>query len=401
MVLYMVNPRSNRTKFLNTLSYFLVFGLVGLVFAIGGPSMPTLVKQTNSSFREFGAILAIGPLGYMTGSWLGGQLFDRFSGHRILALTLLLISTAMIFVPGISVLWVLIPISLLIAIGGAVLEVGSNLMLIWVHKSHVGPFLNGLHFFFGFGALLGPIIAAQIIHLGKPIVMVYQVIAIISIPIALLLFSQETPKRTIDDKRTDNGFLTSGQTQLVIICLLILFSAGIESSTGSWIFTYTTTREISNEVNASYLTSMFWGMLTLGRLIGIPISVRFPPRRIVLAGLIGGLASIAILLLGPTSLSFVRLGVCGLGLSLGPQVPNLLSLAEKMGYSSGKSTGFLFVAIGAGGLVMPVFISQFFESVGPHILLLTIATSAIISLITFTTLKSSKPSLKSGLTREI
>jgi fucose permease len=375
--------------------------MVGLIFAIGGPSMPTLVKQTNFSFRAFGAILAIGPLGYMTGSWLGGQLYDRFSGHRILALTLLLIATTMVFVPRISALWVLIPLSLLIAIGGAMLEVGSNLMLIWVHKSQVGPFLNGLHFFFGLGALLGPIIAAQVVHLGKPIVMVYQVIAVISIPIALLLFSQETPKRTINDELAHHGDMTSGQAQLVIICLLILFSAGIESSTGSWIFTYTTTREISNEVNASYLTSMFWGMLTLGRLIGIPISVRFQPRRIVLAGLIGGLTSIAILLLRPTSLSFIRLGVCGLGLSLGPQVPNLLSLAEKMGYSSGKSTGFLFVAIGAGGLVMPVFISQLFESVGPQILLITIVTGAIISLITFTTLKGSNPRLISDPTGEI
>lgn len=401
MVLSMVNFKSNRSKYLNTLSYFFVFGMVGLIFSIGGPLMPSLVKQTNSTFRAFGAILAIGPIGYMAGSWLGGQLYDRFSGHRILALTLLLISTAMVFVPKISALWVLIPISLLIAVGGAVLEVGSNLMLIWVHESHVGPFLNGLHFFFGFGALLGPIIAAQVINLGKPIVIAYRVIAIIAIPIALFIFSQQSPKRNINDGLLHNGDLTAGQAQLVILCLLIIFSAGIKSSIGTWIFTYTTTTGISSETAASYLTSMFWGMLTFGRLIGIPISIRFRPRRIVLVGLIGGLVSIAILLLKPTSLSFVRLGVCGLGLSLGPQVPNLLSLAEEMGYSSGKSTGFLFAAMGAGGLVMPVLISQLFKSVGPQILLITIVTSAIISLMTFTTLKGSNPRLKSDLTGEI
>ena len=41
------------------------------------------------------------------------------------------------------------------------LDVGGNTLLIWVHRHKVGPFMNGLHFFFGAGAFLSPIIIAQ------------------------------------------------------------------------------------------------------------------------------------------------------------------------------------------------------------------------------------------------
>ena len=37
-----------------------------------------------------------------------------------------------------------------------------NPLLVWVHGDEVGPAMNGLHFFFGVGAFLSPIIIAVI-----------------------------------------------------------------------------------------------------------------------------------------------------------------------------------------------------------------------------------------------
>ena len=36
----------------------------------------------------------------------------------------------------------------------------GNTLLVWVHPARVGPVMNALHFFFGLGAFLSPILIA-------------------------------------------------------------------------------------------------------------------------------------------------------------------------------------------------------------------------------------------------
>ena len=47
---------------------------------------------------------------------------------------------------------------------------------------------------------------------------------------------------------------------------------------------------------AAFLASLFWGSFTFGRVLGIPISLRFAPTQILAADLIGALVCMVILL---------------------------------------------------------------------------------------------------------
>ena len=87
-------------------------------------------------------------------------------------------------------------------LGKGALDVGCNTLLQWVHGEKVGPFMNGLHFSFGVGAFLSPILLAQIISITHEIYWVFWTIALLSLPLAVWFwFLPEPPAHlTTDDQ---------------------------------------------------------------------------------------------------------------------------------------------------------------------------------------------------------
>ena len=60
-----------------------------------------------------------------------------------------------------------------------VLDVGCNTLLIWVYRRDVSPYMNALHFFFGVGTFIAPIILAQSALLSGDIKLGYILIALL------------------------------------------------------------------------------------------------------------------------------------------------------------------------------------------------------------------------------
>jgi hypothetical protein len=71
--------------------------------------------------------------------------------------------------------------------------VGGNTLLVWVHRDTVGPFMNALHFFFGLGAFLSPLIIAQVLLRGGDLARAYWTLAILLLPAAIWLPRYSSP----------------------------------------------------------------------------------------------------------------------------------------------------------------------------------------------------------------
>ena len=145
---------------------------------------------------------------------------------------------------------------------------------------------------------------------------------------------------------------------------LLLFYVGAEAAFGGWIYTYAVALDLSGATTAAYLTSAFWGALTFGRLVGIPIAARFRPRTILLVDLLGCLASVGVILVWTSSPVAVWLGALGLGFSMASIFPTAISLAERRIPITGAVTGWFLVASSIGAMSVPWLIGQLFEPVG-------------------------------------
>ena len=178
-----------------------------------------------------------------------------------------------------------------------------------------------------------------------------------------------------------------------LIVLFFFLYTGAEVACGGWIYSYAVALRLSSYAVAAYLTSAFWGALTVGRLLAVPLAIRFPPHAILLADCVGCLTSLVILLLGSHSLAATFVGTCGVGLSMASIFPAALSLAQGRMRITGQVTGWFFVGASAGGMVLPWMIGQFFESVGPRVAVVILLSDmvAAVGVLGVLTFRSARP----------
>jgi FHS family Na+ dependent glucose MFS transporter 1 len=397
-----MQPNGKRST---TIGYYAAFTGLGLAAAALGPTLPGLAQQVQTPLSEISFLFTASSSGYLLGSFQGGRFYDRMPGHPVMAGSLLLMALMLTLAPLIPVLWVLALVMLILGMAEGVLDVGGNTLLVWLHGHAVGPYMNGLHFFFGVGAFLTPVIVAQALHLKDDISWAYWVLALLMVPAAVWLLRLPSPAAPANSANEaarpgSSASPNSGRRARIVvalIALLLFLYVGAEAGIGGWIFSYAVALELGSETIAAYLNATFWGALTLGRLLGIPIAVRFRPRWILLGDALGCLVSAAILVLNPQSPAATWIGTFGMGIFIASVFPVALALAERQVTITGRTTGWFLVGASLGGMTVPWLMGQIFELIGPRmtmvivVLDLILATGILAVLLVFLNRKLSFP----------
>lgn len=363
-----------------TFVYYMSFIILGATTAASGPSLLKLAEHTSSGLERISLIFVFGSLGYLIGSYFGGRAFDRFAGHKIMAGTLVLIAAACILIPISQTLSLLLFAMLLSGLASGILDVGCNTLLLWTHGEKAGPFLNGLHFFFGVGSLLAPLLLAQVLIRTDDIHWLYWSFAIICVPIGIWLWLLPEPSVHAHVEEGKNIPIQAGPVGLVV--LLFLLYVGLELGFGNWIYAYALTLNLETTITAAYLTSAFWGSFTFGRLLGIWVSTRLNSTTILFMDLIGCAVSTIIIMLWKESNVALWIGTFGLGVSMASIFPTLMMLAGERMQITGTITGWFLVGSGGGSMLLPWLIGQIFAFTSPRamttVLLVDIAAIFVV-----------------------
>jgi MFS transporter, FHS family, Na+ dependent glucose transporter 1 len=377
-------PTENMGRIAKTIGYYAAFIALGLAAAVLGPTLPGLAAHTGTRLGEISFLFTAKGLGYLLGSLQGGRWFDRVPGHYLIAAMLGVVSLTLALVPLASSLGLLVVVILLLGAAEGTLDVGGNTLLVWVHRRGVGPFMNGLHFFFGLGAFLAPLIIAGAIAQSGDINWAYWALALLALPAAGWLLRLPSPTPQIAPARENAAQIN--RLLAVLLTLFFFLYVGIESSFGGWIFTYATSLRLSSTETAALLTSAFWGALTVGRLLSIPLAVRFTPQGILSADLTGCFIGVGMILLWQNSLAAVWSGTLLAGFAMASIFPTLLSFAERRMTITARVSRWFFVGSGAGGMTLPWLIGQLFESIGPRAMMFAILTSLVLTVVAFAAL---------------
>lgn len=364
-----------------TIGYYIAFVALGFTAMSLGPTLPGLAEHTHSKIAAISFLFTARAVGYLCGSLLSGRLYDRMAAHPVMASALGVMIVAMVTVPILSILWLLALVLFILGMAEATVDVGGNAMLVWVHRDGVGPFMNALHFFFGVGAFISPLIIAQVITFTEDITWAYWILAILVIPALLWLVRLPSPAPIIDAETK-----ATEKTNYLLILLVVLFlfvNVGIEVCFGGWIYTYARAMNLASETTAAYLTALYWGTFTLGRLIGIPLSARFRPRTLLLADLIGCLLSVLIILLWPTSAVALWTGIGLGGLSVASAFAVTVTWTGRRITLTGVATSWFLVGSSLSGMSLPWLIGQLFESAGPRVTMFTILADVLLGFVVF------------------
>ncbi len=367
----------NKPELKITAAYYASFVAMGISMASLGPTLPGLAAATRSSLSEISILFTARSLGSLLGSVFGGQIYDHMRGHLVMALTVISIATLTAMTPFAPTLWLLTAVLFLTGAVQGILNIGGNALLVWLHGRSVGPFMNGLHFCFGLGTFITPVIIAQFIERQGGLLWTYLLLAVIILPTAVMAWLPSPTSPVAAQQQAGEKY-----DPLLIVLIAMIFGcySGASLAFGGWIFTYALKMNLANETNAAYLTSVFWGALTLGRLAAIPLAMRFKPHQILRADFAGALLSLLAMLIWPRSLVAVIVTSAGLGFALASIYPTTMSFSGQIMTLSGKITGLFAIGNSAGSMLVPWVIGQFFESAGPQSMTTVLVVDMLLAL---------------------
>ncbi|XP_060750257.1 major facilitator superfamily domain-containing protein 4B [Tachysurus vachellii] len=144
----------------HTLTYWSVFFSFGLCIAFLGPTILDLKCQTNSTLQEITWVFFSQQICLLIGSSIGG-VFKKtlLSALSALFLSSLLISLIFAIIP---LCYNVLQLAIAMAVSGlsmGIIDTIANIQLVALYKKDSAIFLQALHFFIGFGALVSPLIA--------------------------------------------------------------------------------------------------------------------------------------------------------------------------------------------------------------------------------------------------
>lgn len=374
-------PAPARIPMATTIAYFGSFIALGMSLATLGPTLPALASQTGVTLKGISYIFTVRSFGYLLGSVNGGRLFDRMPGHALIAGTLVATSVLLASVPLASTLWLLLGLMFFLGACEATVDVGCNALLVWIHHRNLGPYMNALHFFFGVGALISPIIIGQVMASTGGIAWAYWLVALLVLPPALALFRRPSPVNP--SGRGEDVPVRTRPALVLLFAFCFFFIVGAEVGFADWIYTYALELGLADEIAAAYLTSVFWGAFTVGRLVMIPIASRIRPGSILVGDLVGCFVGIGIIAVWRDSSAALWLGTGVFGLSIASLFATLFSLANEHMAISGSITGWFFVGTSAGAMAVPWTVGQFFESVGPTVTTTVVAIDLVLTAVVF------------------
>ena len=368
-----------------TASYYLMMIYLGLSTAIIGPTLPALAQQTHSQLGDLGLIFLASSAGFTLATALTSRVLDRLPGHMLLGLAQLGTALMLALVPMAPRLPLLLAILALSGFGVGFINATTNTLLVWVHREGVGPFMNGMHFFFGLGAFAAPFIVAQVVGLPGGYRWVFWGVAGIGLLASLRLFTlgespradhHHSPATEHDNRRLELPIIISS-------ALFLFFYVGAEVAFGGWVFTYAVTLNLAGAAEAAYITSAFWGAFTIGRLISIPLATRLPPITTILAALAACLVLLAGAIWLPSSNALLWTLAIGLGLFLAPIWPTGYTLAGQSVTFTARASGLILLGDSLGGMVLPAVSGRVIEAAGAPAVLVLVFGSLILTLAMF------------------
>ena len=360
-----------------TAVYYLASICVGASTAVLGPTLQGLAKTTASTLAQISSLFLLSSFGYLLGSLTAGRIYDRVRGHSIISLVSLALAVILGIVPLTHKLILLQFLFLLLGFAQGSLDVGLNTLIVWLYSKRVPPFMNGLHASYGIGTTLAPLITAAVLASMGSLKSIYWVLAILVLPVALLMPIFHSPSHNHAKQPEGDKPVTSSR---VLLAALVFFAfTGAELGFGGWIYTFSTSQSYGDPTMAATVNATFWGTLTIGRLLAIPLAVKLKPARILGINFCGTILSLLILVIFSRTELFLWLGTIGTGLFMASTFPTLLNDAQSRMPISGKITSIFFTGSSLGSMALPWLMGQLIAPYGATVSMLVVLCSILLA----------------------
>jgi len=356
---------------------YLIFFVVSFLTNILGPLVPDIITSfslslTLAGFLPFSFFVAYGVM-----SIPAGVLLDRFGQKPILISAFVLAFAGSFLFASIPTFTVALVSLFMIGIGMTMTQVAINPLLRvaggeenFAFYSVMGQLVFGSASFFSphvysylvtnlqgdetvGGGVLG--LLARVVPSNLPWVSLYWVFTVVTLAMILVLFFVRLPKVELaEDEKAGaaSSYLELLKNRYVWFFFFGIFAyVGSEQGVANWVSRFLETYHgLDPQVAGARVVSYFWGLLTAGCLLGLVLLRLFDARKVLVWFTAASMASLAVALFGPTSVSYIGFMMVGFFLSVMWSVIFSLAL-NSVAEHHGSFSGILCTGIVGGAVV--------------------------------------------------
>ncbi|HEX4491755.1 MAG TPA: MFS transporter [Acidimicrobiia bacterium] len=359
-------------------AYLSTFVVLGIVLGMLGPALPSLRRQVHASVGAISFVFVAQSAGYLAGAVIGGRGFDRGLGHRLLGGALAWMAVGLLLVTRAGSIVTLCAAFAFLGLALGVIEVGSNTLLLWARHPAPASTINALHFLFGVGALLSPLLVNRALALRGTVRLAYLGAACVAVLAAAIVAAYPSP-RAVDVEEHARGEHAPPRLVLAVAVFFGLY-VGIEVGFSGWIATYAQAVHLGGSASGAAITAVFWAAFTTGRLGGVGLAARVRTSVLLFAGCsLSTVAAVAFAVARGRGIP-VWIATIFFALGLAPQFASMLAFANEHLPLTGSATSWFMVASSIGGLLLPWVIGQLLSASGSGALALVIVIASIVTL---------------------
>lgn len=361
------------------ISQYIGFFTIGLIANIIGPMLPVIRSEFNMTFGQAGMVLSSQFLGMVFTVLITGYLADKLGKRNILLIGSVFAITglsACMFAN--SYVSLLFP-NIIIGIGYGIYETGINALCTDSTELNKGNAMNLLHFFFGLGAVSGPVLATISISLLNNWRLCFAFSVVFPLLTGIMLSTVKLKENV--EKASTSVKIPYKSIFLWIAGISAFIYVGIEVSIYGWLPAYWNSLPGEKLIPPSLIATAFWISLTSGRLVigRLADSIGFS-KFIILAS-----SGVVVLSLGWWLIPFkywTLLSSVLLGFTLAGLFPTIMiSTTERFPGSSGTIAAFITFFSALGGFFIPSQIGNLADSKSVKIIPFMIFSLAVLLII--------------------
>lgn len=385
-----------------------IFFVIALLTNILGPIIPDIIRSFHLSLTAAGFLPFAFFIAYGVASIPAGIMVEWLQEKKVILAGFALAFAGALFFAVVPVYSVAIASLFLIGVGMALLQVAINpLLRVAGGSEHFALNATLSQLVFGGASFLGPLVysylvrsldaaapdrsgllirsLAAVVPAGLSWISVYWILAVSSAIMIGLLAMIRFPKVELQEDEKAGNWETHRKVFRMPVVLLFFASTftyvGAEQGTADWMSQFLATYHHADpQTTGAQAVSWFWGLMTVGCVIGVILLRRFDSRKVLIGGSCLTLVMLTIALAGSDAVSVVAFPLVGLGASA--MWPMIVSLGlNSVGKHHGTVSGIMCTGI-AGGAVVPLGIGYLSDHFGLRvgIMLLYLAFGWVLSI---------------------
>ncbi|MEU6348487.1 MFS transporter [Streptomyces sp. NPDC047072] len=360
--------------------------LIGALQALYGAAVPAFREEFGLSPSGAGLALSAHFIGGVAGVLLFDRLFGRIGNRRILGTSYLLMAAGAVGF-ALAPNWpAALASALLAGFGFGGIACGLNQLFAVGFGPRSTAMLNILNAQFGVGAVLGPALIGAVGAARYPAV--FLGFALVNLPLLLCLRGVQDRAPQPSDTAPGPQVARSRSLASVLVLFVVLYvlHVGIEAGVGGWEPTHLETVGYGAGVAAT-ATSVYWLMMTAGRFLVAPLTLRFSAQTIVTVSCAG--MTVCLLLASVEELA--PYAYAGVGLFIAPVFPTGLSWLHQAAPGARRTGAVVIAASMVGGVAAGPALGKVIEWSGVRAVpLLLSGVSALCLATTFRLARSTR-----------